>query len=181
MTLTELNNDLLKIITDLELALLIDARDYAIKDINVVIDRVKERINIQYQVDLLNMPIGSTEWALSAQKGSLLLFMGNVLELQNRLSGYCQIARYHTRIDVSLDRVNYLGQTKESMRLVLMALQREKTIASAEKALDVIKLKLASINNCIEKRLFVVMLVAYELQLFELSATLAEILYLGGI
>ena len=46
-------------------------------------------------------------------------------------------------------------------------------------AMQAIKRKFGSVNSCLEKKLILIMIVAYEFGLYELVASIAEIFYLG--
>jgi hypothetical protein len=57
---------------------------------------------------------------------------------------------------------------------------RNKTVAQLNDAVEVLKLKVGTINTCMEKKLLLIFIVCYELGFTEITAAIAEILYFGG-
>ena len=62
----------------------------------------------------------------------------------------------------------------------LQLCMRGKTVPSIAASMDAIKHKVSNISTCLEKKIFLLLVVSYELGFYELLATLAEIMYLGG-
>lgn len=170
------------IIREMEAVLQIDGKDYEERFVDVVIQTVRARISRQYQIDLSGgLKIDSAEHMLAAYSSAVAVYMENVVMVHAKFCGICQIARYTTQTAVSLDNINFLGFTEETVRTVLQALQRRATAPLAEDALTKIKENLATINTCREKRLILLMVVAYDIGFYELSASLAEYLYLSCV
>lgn len=172
--------DINKIAINLEVALQIDGMDYAEKDVNVIISNVKQRIIRQYNVDLTNCKITDDDLAMGRARSSAILFIENVANLHAQLCGYLQIVRYTGEITIKPINVNYLGIVQKSLMSVLQLAIRRKTVPTLRDAMEAIKLKIGSVNNCMEKKMFLIMIVSYELGFYEVMAAVAEILYLGG-
>ena len=145
------------IITNLEIALQINGSDYGQKDLNVAIEKIKARIKSQYQIDL-------TE---------------NLSYYHAQLCGYLHIARYTGEVIAKPIKISYLGIEKNSLMSSLRRLQTNKTISGCKPIIDIFKQNMGYTNNCLEKRLFFILIVCYELEYFELTSALSEILYLG--
>lgn len=171
------------IITELEAALQIDGKDYEEASFDTIIGNVKQRINRMYQIDLSLGKVNDISFESGIYKAAVSLFIDNVASIHARLCAFGQIERFKTTSYVSLSAINYMSYKKESLLKVLKLLQREKLQIgeSAAESVDLIKNRLVMIRICREKRLFMIMVVAYELGFNELVATIAEILYLGGV
>lgn len=172
--------DINRIIINLEIAFQIDGTDYAEKNIDTIIKNIKNRIIRQYQVDLTNNKITDDAIAMGRSRNQASLFIENVANLHSQLCGYLQIVRYTSYVTVKPINVNYLGFTDKSLMGFLQLCIRQSTIPAAANPMEAVKLKVSSINNCIEKKLFLILIVAYELGFNEVMAAIAEILYLGG-
>ena len=98
-----------------------------------------------------------------------------------RLCGLGGIQRYKKVSPISLRGINYLGFTEESLDESLRSIQMQRTEASARESVKLIGNTLGIISVCKEKRLFLLMIVAYELGFHEISAAIAELLILGMI
>lgn len=173
--------DLQNIIVELEIALQIDAIDYDEKNLDNLIKNVKTRISRQYQLNLTEHKIGSADLDLGVYKSAATIFVDNLASIHSKICGLCQLIRYEMRVPISLAEINYMGFTKDTLKVSLIALQKKKTQPKAGEVLNAIKDKLPTVSLCWEKRLFVLAIVAYELGLNELTATIAEVLYLGLI
>lgn len=171
--------ELYSIIQELEVVLQIDGRDFEERDMDKVIRNVKTRINQQYMVDLTDQQVDSEALAMGPYRGALSVFIDNVTRIHGRMCGYGQIARYLNSLHINVGDINYLGFTIESLQQALIVLQRKRTLPMAADAIEAIKDKLSTVNTCFEKRLFILLVVSYELGFKELSATIAEILYLS--
>lgn len=171
------------IINELEAALQIDGKDYEEGRFDIIMKNVLTRINRMYQIDLTLDKVNAVSFESGIYKAAAALFIDNVASIHSRLSAFCQIERYKTQSYVSLSSINYMSYTKDSMRKVLKMLQREKTQmgTSAQESIELIKDRLATVRTCREKRLFMLLVVSYELGFPEVVASIAEILYLGGV
>ena len=169
------------IVKELELALQIEDNDLREPDIDKLLDNIKLKINRQYNVDLSEYKINSTELELSQQRESAVIFIDNIAAIHAKLCGYCQIRRFLTTSDISLDNVNYLGFVPNHLTKTLKAIQRATLKPKAEEGIKAIKGKLASISNSWEKRLFVLLVVCNELGFPEVTASIAEVLFQSTI
>ena len=172
--------DIQRIIINLEIAFCIDGMDYAEKNIDTIIKNIKNRIIRQYQVDLTECKITDESLNISGSRNPASLFIENVAQLHSQLCGYLQIVRYTSYVTIKPINVNYLGFTDKALMGFLQLCIRQSTIPAIANPMEAVKLKVSSINNCIEKKLFLIMIVAYELGYNEVMAAIAEILYLGG-
>lgn len=173
--------DLHKIIESLEVALQIDGVDMDERDIDQVIKNVRQRISRQYGIDIVTYKVTSPEVEMSDFRMSVKVFVDNIANIHAKLAGYAQMERYHAASGVSLSNINYLGKTEESLINNLAAMSREYYLPKTEKSIQAIKDKLGTINNCWEKRLFVLAVIAHEIGFDELTACIAEILLQGTI
>lgn len=172
--------DINRIVNSIEAALQIDGVDYAEKDMDVVIKNVKNRIIRQYQIDLTQVKITDTSLYLGKSRNKAAMFTENIAALHGQLCGYLQIARFTQEIKVRPVNVNFLGFTEKSLTSMLQLCLRKKTLPGVNEAFEAIKIKVCSINNCLEKKVFMIMIVCHELGFDEMVAAIAEILYLGG-
>lgn len=179
MTVSDLY-DINRIIINLEVALQIDGADYAEKDVSVIMKNIKSRIIRQYQVDLADTKIDDQSLYMSKSRNSVSLFVENVASLHSQLCGYLQIVRYTGEVTIRPINVNYLGFDDKDLMSLLRFCMRKRTVPSINDALEAVKMKIGFINNCTEKKLFLILIVSYELGFYEIMATVAEILYLGG-
>lgn len=168
-----------KVLRELEAALLIDAMDYEEHEVTRILENVKKRILKQYQLDLTQFKVGDVELEISAGV-HLNLFCENLSGIHARLSGYCQIVRFRQISDVSLSAVNYLGCEPTSLENGLRNLQLKEQTPYVQTTVKTIMDVIGNIATCIEKRFFLIMSIAYELGLYEISSAIAEILILGG-
>lgn len=176
MNITECYN-LHEIVRELELALQIEDGDLRETDIDRLIINVKKKIDRQYQVDVTNYKVDSPELELSNMQESIALFIENIARIHSKLCGYCQIRRYLASSEVSLEDINYIGLTRESLKANLQALQRLYYQPRLTDFIAVLKKKLPSISNSWEKRLLVLVVVCEDLGFNEVAACIGEILY----
>lgn len=173
-------NDIEKVVLDLEVILKIDGNDYEKKDINVIINDVKKRILKQYHIDLIEYKLDDEVLSEGRNRESVVLFIDNVARCHEKLTAYLHIVRYKKEVKVKPVKIAYAGLEEESLMSVLRRLCSEKTMKSAEQAIEVLKHNMAYIDKCLEKRIMLIMIIAYELGIYELCAACAEVLYLGN-
>lgn len=172
-------HDFYGVINEMEVALCIDGEDYSTRDVDMAITRIKQRIQRQYSIDLsgnLNDMYAGTLIGDEVKN-----FLDNMQFMYNRICGCSHYFRYVGQIPVNLSKINYLGITKESMLSILKLLQCEGRHESLSSAMEQVKSKIGTIPMSIEKKLYMILYVSNILELYELSAVVAEILYLGGI
>ena len=131
-------------------------------------------------MDLTSTKITDTALYVGRSRTAAAMFTENIAALHGQLCGYLQIARYLGEIKVRPINVNYLGFVEKSLMSILQLSLRKRTLPSVKDAFEALKIKVCSINNCLEKKMFMIMIVCYELGFDEVVAAVAEILYLGG-
>ena len=171
--------DINRIILDIEVALQIDGKDYSEKDVDVILENIRNRIIRQYQIDLHDRKISDDSLYIGKSRSSAVLFIENIAALHAKLCGYLQIVRYNKIVTIKAVNINYMGFTQKTFMSFFMAAMGASTMPNIDSAVKAIKRKFGSVNSCIEKKLILIMIVAYEFGLYELVASIAEILYLG--
>lgn len=169
------------LLTELEVAIKLSGKDYAESSYDTIVRNVKQRINKEYQIDLNLGKINDVSFETGIYKAAVSLFIDNMAMIHSKLCAYCQICRYTVHNDISLSSINYMSCTEDSMKQTLKVLQREKTRVKAEEAIETMKTKIMTIKTSNEKRLFMLLLLTYDFGLYEITACIAEILYLGGV
>lgn len=172
--------DIQKIVISLEAALLIDGVDYAEKDVDTIIRNIKTRILRQYQVDLSEVKITDTSLYIGKSRNKARLLLENIQAIHANLCGYLQIVRFTGQTTIKPINVNYAGINEKSFMSILQLSMRNKTVVQLNDAIEVLKLKVGTINTCMEKKLLLILIVCYELGFTEITAAVAEILYFGG-
>lgn len=178
MTVTEAY-DLDNILREAEATFQIDGADYEEQDVDIVVRNVKQRLGRQAQIDFEKYKVTDPEISQGYYRSQVVMLTDSVALLHGRLCGAIHIQRYLTVSPVSLKDVNYLGYTEQSMRAVLMALQRKETAPAATDAIKAIKSKLGVVVSCREKRLFMLIIIADAIGYPEIVAAVAEMLYQG--
>lgn len=168
------------IITEAEVALKIEGHDYEETDFSRIMADIKKRINKEYQIDLNNGKVNDISFETGIYKAATSLFLDTMSGVHMKLTAECQLERYQTISSTHLAKLNWLGFTRESLLAMLMHAQTLKNLPKCEKAIKSFEAALATINFGIEKRLIMLMCVAYEIGVYEIVAAIAEILYLGG-
>lgn len=179
MTVSEMY-DINRIILGVEQALCIDGQDYAEKDVDVIIENVTNRIITNYHIDLHTCKVTDDSLYVGKSRASAVLFCENMAQLHSQLAGYsAAIIRYNRSVIVRPINMNYMGFTKETLKSFFMAGLQRTTMPSIETAINAIKRKFGSINNCTEKKVMLIIIIAYQFGLYELVAILSEIMYHG--
>lgn len=171
--------DLHELIKQLEIALMIEDGDLRETNMDKLLDNIKTKIDRQYQINLKDFKLNSIELEMSEAQEAASTYISNIARIHSMLCGYCQIRRYLATTDISLEDINYLGLTRESLRESLKALQRACYQPRLSDFIEILKRKLPTISNSWEKRLFVLIVVCEELGLPEVAACIGEILYLS--
>lgn len=168
------------LVRSLEVALQIDGADYAERSVDTIIKSIKNRIIRQYQVDLTDVKMNDDALYMGKTRAQAMLFLENISMLHANLCGYLQTVRFNGNFIIKPSNVNYLGVREKPLMSFLQLCMRSKTVPSINASMDAIKYKIGSISTCLEKKIFLLLVVSYELGFYELMATLAEVLYLGG-
>lgn len=178
MTISELY-DINRIVRDIEVALQIDGKDYGEKNVDLILESIRNRIISTYHIDLHDRKINDDDLYIGKQRSSAVLFVENIQLLHSKLSGYLQIVRYSRQVTIKPININFMGFSQESFTSFFIAAMGAFTIPSCASALQAIKGKFGSINACIEKELILILIVAYEFGFYELVSSIAEIMYIG--
>ena len=109
------------------------------------------------------------------------LFVDNIARIHAKFAGYAQIERYHTKYQTDLNKINYLGFDEKSLRTALLAIHTKTMQPRVTDVIKAIKGKLGTINTCIEKRLFMLIVITHELGFNEVAACISEIFVQGTI
>lgn len=171
--------DIGRIVLDIEVALQIDGKDYSEKDVDVILENIRNRIIRQYQIDLHGRKVNDDSLYIGKSRSQAVLFIENIAALHAKLCGYLQIVRYNKIVTIKPVNINYMGFTQKTFQSFFMAAMGASTMPNIKDAVNAIKRKFGSVNSCIEKKLILILIVAYEFGLYELVASIAEILYLG--
>lgn len=173
-------HDFFGVVNELEVALCIDGEDYATRDVDMAIMRIKQRLQKQYSIDLSGNNM-SDVYSGSILGDEVKTFLDNIQFLYDRVCGCSHYFRYIGKVPINLSKMNYMGITKDSMLSILKLLQCEGRHESLSNPMEQIKSKIGTVPMSTEKKLFMLLYVSYILELYELTAAIAEILYLGGI
>lgn len=178
MTITDMY-DINRILLDVEVALQIDGKDYAEKDVDTILDSILNRIIRQYQIDLHGIKITDESLYIGKSRSSAVLFVENIANLHAKLCGYLQIVRFTGQVSIKPRNINFMGFTEKGFKSFFIAAMLSHTQPNITDAMKAVKGRFGSINSCIEKKLILIMIVAYEFGFNELVATVGEIMYLG--
>lgn len=180
--------DLAGILRDLEATMQISGTDYGERDVDVIIENVYKRIYNQYHVDLKQSPLNDESWMLGNKRSDVRALVENLALLHSKLSGYCQCLRYRQEnstvsqeIVVRARNINYCGASAGGFYNFLKASVLESQLNTVEPAFQYIKNKLQTINMCFEKRLLLIMIIARELGVPEITSAAAEIFCIGEL
>ncbi len=173
--------DIEQIIREAEVLFQIDGTDYDEPDIDKVLSRIKQRLGRQVQIDFSRGNMTDQSITEGIYRSQALVFVNSASIVHARLCGLGGIQRYRKVSPISLRDINYLGFTEKSLKENLKALQMQRTEASASESVKLIGNTLGIISICKEKRLFLLLIVAYELGFHEISAAIAELLIMGMI
>lgn len=166
-------------LNELQVALCIDGKDYAERDPSRLLSNVKERLQKQYALDT-TVSIDEL-YSASIMGDEVSNFLESTKYMYDKLCGLSHFFRFTGKIPINLSDVNYLGTTKNQMLSLLKLLQTEGRQEFLSSTIENIKSRMLSIPQSVEKQMFMCLVISYNLKLFELTAVLAEILYMGGI
>ena len=175
MTISELY-DVNSILIDIEAALQIDGKDYGERDVDKIMDNIYTRIIRQRGIDLKGRKITDDTLYVGKSRGPAVLFVENITQLHAMLCGYLQVVRYIMHVTIRPININYMGFTKSSFMSFLANASNHSHLKDISGAMRAIKGKFSSVNNCLEKKLILILIVAYELGFSELMASVAEVL-----
>lgn len=168
------------IVTEAEVALKIEGRDYEETDFNRIMADIKKRINKEYQIDLNNGKVNDISFETGIYKAATSLFLDTMSGVHMKLAAEHHLERYQLQVSTHIAKFNWLGYTRESLLKMLKHAQTKKHLPQCEKAIISFEQSLGTINFGLEKRLIMIMCVCYEIGVYEIVSVIAEILYLGG-
>lgn len=167
------------IVKELEIALQIEGSAYEEKNLDVVVSDVKKRLSRQYALDFTNYKVGDPELEGIKSATEVAMFIQVIGGLHAKLCAYGQIARFLTELPIDLGNVNYLGKEEVSLKSNFKKMERERVMPSSKEFIQVIKDRLGTVSFCLEKRILLLLVVTYELGLYEVTAAIAELLYMS--
>lgn len=133
-------------------------------------------------IDFVNYKIGDPEIeGLGDAASTVVLFLDGIASVHSKLCAYTQIVRYTCNCPVDLGRINYLGIEEDSLKTNIMKMERERMLPLVESVIKAIEDRLNSISYCLEKRIIMLLVVTYELGLYEITATIAELLHISMV
>lgn len=179
MTISDMY-DIDQIVLNIEAALKIDGKDYGEKDVEVIFENVRNRIIVEYKVDLHDKQISDESLYIGPYRDRAMMFVENMAMLHAQLCGWLQIARFTTTINIRPININYMGFAKDSMLSLFIAAMGRRTQPDCAVAMKALQRKFGAVNNCIEKKLILIMLICYEFGFNEIVASIADIFYIGG-
>lgn len=180
MNIKDYYKDIDSILRDCEVAFLVDGADYAERDIDVMINKIKQRFLKHNSIDLNKGKLRDLAGQPGVVGGAVRVYIDNLASIHARVCALCQIFRYTADCPIDISETNYLGFTPDTMKTFLQAMQREALEQRVGDSIEALKEKMAIINVSSVKRFVVIMILAYEFGVNEISAAIAEILYLGG-
>lgn len=175
---TLFKHDFLGIIAEAEVSLCIDGNDYASRDIDQAIDSIKNKIERQFGIDFnysLNEMVNGSSIMDEAST-----FVDSVYYIYCRLCACSQYFRYIGEIPVKPKAINYAGYTKNSFLGLMRLLTIDGKYESVEQSVEQLKYRLGTIPMCVERKLLMILVICYGLNLYEMVACIAELLYIGG-
>lgn len=168
-----------KILVSLESTLKIEASGDMLTEeiVKASIDRLENQYNTDFDRDVFSL---QDESQLQATRLDQLL--RDVHQCLGELAFYTQLKLFHKNLGLSLADVNYLGYERNQLLTALKYLQDDDLYKQYHEA--VIEPLTNTLNNtpmCTVKRLFIVLIVLHKLGISEGVATVAQLLYLGGL
>lgn len=170
--------DHLKVISELEAVFCIDGNDYVNRDIDNALRNILQRIQVQYSIEFEENQVTPYNGAIYSEEEKN--FIDIVYTLYEKLCAIAHSIRYRGKVPYSLSSVNYIGITKDSLLNLLKLVQMEGSQTKAGIYMEDVKYRLTSVPITPERRLFTLMVLSYILKLYEVTAVIAELLYLGG-
>ena len=109
------------------------------------------------------------------------MLLEQIVDALRSLSLFVDNCMFNANIPIDLADVNYLGFAAESLRVALRYLQSDKTYNQRESIIPSLKAAVSNIEPSNVKRLFIILFMLDELGVYEGAATVAKLLYLGGL
>ena len=167
------------VLEDIDAILGIAGEVYSIQDSGILLKTLKSTLARKYRLPL-NVEAKSDKGLYKGVSGSdLELFNSDVDTIHANLSQLCSVLLYSNTIPVRLSDINYLAFTKDSMGSLLRLLMMERTMGMAGDAVGRISDKVVTMPMSLAKRYFVLLALTYDLELYYVTAVIAQILYIG--
>lgn len=167
------------ILNSLEAVLQIEyAEELRVQD---VIDKAIERLENRYGTTF-DRDVYSLQQENQLVASNIDVFLRDIRSSLEQLSFFIQLKLFHKNSSFTLSDVNYLGYAKTQLLTALRYLQDEKLAKSHHtEVITPLYNTLDNIHICSVKRLFVDMLMLDRLGIAEGVATVATLLYIGGL
>lgn len=106
-------------------------------------------------------------------------FYSRIITYMKGFSLYCMECLWNGYFPINLREVNYLGAEPKSLRSGLLALQRKEHQVNADAFLESVIDASKDIEMCMEKRLLLIMIVTYKLEIYNVCSIFAAYLFWG--
>lgn len=154
--------------------------EYSDPDTDRCIRRAKEHLENAYQCKL-DEPVYTVQAKNELVSENLDLFVRSLASDVQKLTALTSYAMFTKKPPVTLDSVNFLGFTRETLCMTLKYLQDRILYEKRAVNIPAIKSALNNVEVSQVKRLFIIMLTLETLGIYEGVAACAQLLYLGGI
>lgn len=172
------NYSLERILEETETILSIEAIDVNSKSFDTLLEKVRVNINRQYNIDLREGKQLSEQLDnLGVCKTTASVFMENLTMMHSKICGLTNILRFTRQTEVALNHISYCGVAVNSMLEALQYLQADRSYRKAEITIKYLEKQITEVMTCNEKRLLVILLIAFELGIEEIVMAIAEYLY----
>ena len=185
MTISD-NFSLSDILLKLETALQIDGRDYGERDVDIIMSNIYKRIQRQYQLDLTNTKLTDDALYIGPTRQSAQLFLDNLTELFGKLAGYSILLNFkidgtnsNTVIEIMPRNISYCSASRKGFMQFMSRCRVQSLVQTQDPVFKYIEQQFGTFAKCNEKRLILIMIVAYRLGLYELICIIANIFIIG--
>lgn len=168
------------IIREMEINFCISGEDYQLKTVDEIYSRMLARIQKQHQIDLRGKHITDDDLYFGNTRASAVLLLDNFKMMHGQFAGYLQKIMFSHHIDAKISTLNYLGFTPASMDSLWQSCFDANGMASVGPCMTSLENRFGTLNMCVEKRLLLLMFVAYRIGLDEIVSVIAKIFYYGG-
>ena len=180
------NYRLSDILLKLELALQIDGQDYNERDVEIIMSNIYKRIQRQYQLDLTQTMLTDEALYIGPTRQSAVLFMDNLSDWFSKLAAYSILLNYkldgtnsNMVIEVMPRNIQYCSASRKGFMGFMSKCRVQQLIPTQDVIFKWLEGQFGSFSKCIEKRLILIMLVAYRLGLYEFICVIANIFLIG--
>lgn len=176
-------SNIVEVVEELEAFLCVDSSYMqSSMPIESIIREIRERMSKVHMIDFKRMSLRACK--VQGEESlipSLNRFIQTTDHSYAKLCSVSHQIRYTKAYDtVLLSNVKYLGFNSVELVTSLGLLLSESTIASFKESIAAIAARYNSINVSLEKRLLLLLLVCYDLEIFNVVSIIAELFYQGG-